>query len=266
MLSERVLRNGKPVATGVVALVLNWNGFEDTIECLDSIMNSELGPAHIVVLDNGSIDDSTRRLHDWAALHLHDFTSFASPAAAFASETPSTQLVFVECGRNLGYAGGNNIGIRYATERAGAEFVWILNNDVVVDHRALDRALNLADHDPQIGMVGAKLLRYDEPETIQALGGGYIIPVICHDTQLGAGKHSETSGDVPIRLDHLIGASLLVRVAAILDVGPIDESYFLYREETEWCIRMVRRGWKLYCSPTSLVWHKQARSIGFFAI
>src|SRR5579863_7944862 len=132
VLSERRLRNGKPVATGVVALVLNWNGFEDTVECIESILSSELGPAHIVVLDNGSIDGSTRRLHDWAASHAHDFSSFASPAAAFAAETPSTQLVFVECGRNLGYAGGNNVGIRYATECTGAEFVWILNNDVVV--------------------------------------------------------------------------------------------------------------------------------------
>jgi hypothetical protein len=148
-------------------------------------------------------------------------------------------------------------------ERTGAEFVWILNNDVVVDHRALERALNVAEADPRIAIVGAKLLRYDEPETIQALGGGYIVPVLCHDTQLGSGKHSHTSGDEPIRVDHMIGASMLVRLGAVRDVGMIDESYFLYREETDWCIRMVRSGWKLFCAPTSLVWHKQARSVGF---
>ena len=263
MLTEGKLRVEKPVATGVVALVLNWNGFEDTVECIESILRSDLAPAHIVVLDNGSIDGSTQRLQDWAAAQSLEYDSFSSPAAARASDRPSTQLVFIECGRNLGYAGGNNVGIHYAIKRTGAEFVWILNNDVVVDHRALERALHVAQSDSRIGIVGAKLLRYDEPETIQALGGGYIVPIFCHDTQLGSGKHSETSGETPIRVDHLIGASLLVRAAAVRDVGYIDESYFLYREETDWCIRMVRHGWKLFCSPTSLVWHKQARSIGF---
>jgi GT2 family glycosyltransferase len=263
VLTEGKLRVQKPVATGVVALVLNWNGFEDTVECIESILRSDLAPGHVVVLDNGSIDGSTQRLEAWAAAQTLDYVSFASPAEARASDPPSEQLVFIECGRNLGYAGGNNIGIRYAIELTGAEFIWILNNDVVVDHRALRRAVDLAQSDPDIGIVGAKLLRYDEPETIQALGGGYIVPVFCHDTQLGSGRHSETAGDKPIRVDHLIGASLLVRVAAVRDVGLIDESYFLYREETDWCIRMVRRGWKLFCSPNSLVWHKQARSIGF---
>jgi hypothetical protein len=257
------LRIEKRVATGVVALVLNWNGFEDTVECIESILRSDPTPAHIVVLDNGSIDGSVQRLRDWAASQALDYAWFPSPSLAYVSPAPTTPLVFIECRHNLGYAGGNNVGLRYAVERAGAEFVWILNNDVVVDHRALERALQVAQSDPRIGMVGAKLLRYDEPETIQALGGGFIVPILCHDTQLGSGKHSETSGDAPIPVDHLIGASLLVRVEAIADVGTIDESYFLYREETDWCIRMVRRGWKLFCSPTSLVWHKQARSIGF---
>ena len=262
MLSERSLRVEKPVATGVVALVLNWNGFEDTVECIESILRSDLAPAHIVVLDNGSIDGSTQRLHDWATAQSLEYASYPSPTVAYVSDPPTTQLVFIQCGRNLGYAGGNNVGIRYAIER-GAEFVWILINVVVVDLRALERALGVAESDPQTAIVGAKLLRYDEPETIQALGGGYIVPVLCHDTQLGSGKHSHTSGDAPIRVDHMIGASMLVRLAAVRDVGMIDESYFLYREETDWCIRMVRRGWKLFCSPTSLVWHKQARSVGF---
>ena len=263
MLSERSLRVRKPVATGVVALVLNWNGFEDTVECVESILRSDLAPAHIVVLDNGSIDGSMQRMRDWAVAQSLEYASYPSPTAANISDRPSAQLVFIDCGSNRGYAGGNNVGIRYAMECTGAEFVWILNNDVVVDHRALERALNVAEADPSIAIVGAKLLRYDEPETIQALGGGYIVPVLCHDTQLGSGKQSHTSGDTPIEVDHLIGASMLVRLAAVRDVGTIDETYFLYREETDWCIRMVRSGWKLFCCPTSLVWHKQARSIGF---
>jgi hypothetical protein len=263
VLSEISLQAGKPVASGVVALVLNWNGFEDTIECIESLLRSELAPKHVVVLDNGSVDGSTPRLQEWATARSLAYVAFSSPTAANVSDAPETQFVFIDNGRNLGYAGGNNVGIKYAIERAGADFVWILNNDAVVEPRALERALHVMQSNTRIGMVGAKLLRYDDPETIQALGGGYILPILCHDTQLGAGQNSESAPQAPIRVDHLVGASLLVRSEAVLDVGPIDETYFLYREETDWCIRMRRRGWKLYCSTTSIVWHKQARAIGF---
>jgi GT2 family glycosyltransferase len=247
----------------IVAVVLNWNGFDDTKECLESLLCSDLAPAHIVVIDNGSIDGSPQRLKEWAAEQAIDYTAFFSPAAALVSASPTTRFIFIETGKNLGYAGANNVGMNYAIDRAGAEFVWVLNNDLTVDPRALERALRIAQGDPKIGMVGAQILSYDDPETIQAMGGGYIRPILCHDTQLHAGQKAQTSLDEPIDLHHLIGASLLVRAEAALDVGPIDESYFLYREETDWCLRMSRKGWRLCCSPSSIVWHKQARSVGF---
>lgn len=249
-------------AATVTAVVLNWNAWTDTIACVESLLASERAPDFIVVCDNGSLDDSVAQLSHW--MHgLGRYDSYASADEALADRRSPAPLALVAIGENGGYAAGNNVGMRFALERTRADFVWILNSDIVVAPSALAQMLDLAVSDPSIGIVGAKLLRFDQPDTIQALGGGHIIPVLCHDTQLGGGQKSDTSGAAPIELDHVIGASLLVRNSAVRDVGPIDESYFLYREETDWCIRMRRNGWRLCCSPQAEVWHRQSHSIGF---
>ncbi len=246
----------------VVAVILNWNAWPDTIACLESLLDSGLVPRRIVICDNGSADDSIARIKAWGR-GRDDFASFGSPEEALHGDETSASIVLLELPYNGGYAYGNNIGMRYAVERAGAEFVWILNNDTVVERDALARMLEVADGHPRVGIVGAQLLRHDAPDLVQAMGGGYIIPVLCHDTQLGGGTRTTPERRAPIPLDHLVGASLLVRAEAIRDVGYIDETYFLYREETDWCIRMRRAGWQLYCCPNAIVWHKQSHSIGF---
>lgn len=250
------------VAARVTAVILNWNAWPDTLACLESLLASRLVPHRIVICDNGSADDSVTRIKAWGR-GRDDFASFDTPEEALDAAGTAAPIVLVELPHNGGYAYGNNIGIRYALDGTGAEFVWILNNDTVVDPDALERMLTMADGHPDVGIVGAQLLRHDEPDTIQAMGGGYIIPVLCHDTQLGGGTKAWSARRDPIPLDHIVGASLLVRGSAVHDIGYIDESYFLYREETDWCIRMRRAGWKLYCCPDAIVWHKQSHSIGF---
>jgi GT2 family glycosyltransferase len=249
------------ISSRVVAVVLNWNAWPDTIECVESLLASKHVPRQIVICDNGSRDDSIARLKQWGATQK-GFVSIAGDAA-LSDPAPDAPLVLVELPYNGGYAYGNNIGLRYAIDVAGAEFVWILNNDTVVERDALERMLAVADSNARVGIVGSKLLRHDIPDTIQAMGGGYIIPVLCHDTQLGGGSKASKADSEAIPLDHLVGASLLIRAEAVREVGLIDESYFLYREETDWCIRMRRAGWKLYCCPGAIVWHKQSHSIGF---
>ncbi len=246
----------------VVAVVLNWNAWSDTIACVESLLASTHVPHQIVICDNGSSDDSIARLRRWGADHK-GFVTFRNPEEALEGVHAHAPLVLIQLPTNGGYAYGNNIGIRYAVDRSNAEYVWILNNDTVADAAALERMLEVADGDASIGIVGSKLLRFDAPDTIQAMGGGHIIPVLCHDTQLHSGEKAADVGDKTIPLDHIVGASLLVRAEAICGVGLIDESYFLYREETDWCIRMRRAGWKLYCCSKATVWHKQSHSIGF---
>ncbi|HEY1977127.1 MAG TPA: glycosyltransferase family 2 protein [Candidatus Baltobacteraceae bacterium] len=252
--------------TGVVnvaAVVLNWNGWRDTIECLEGLLASTSRPSHIVVCDNGSVDGSLGFLKQWAADNGIGYESFDSSSQALASPYHGANLIFIANGENRGFAAGNNVGLRYVLERTRAEYCWILNNDAVVSPDALQSMLEIAQDDPKAGMVGCTLVNYDEPNVVQAIGGGYILPIVCHDTQLGRGKRRRHRATRRIELDHLIGACLLVRSQAIRDVGLMDESYFLYREETDWCIRMRRHGWRLFCRPDAVVRHKQARSIGF---
>lgn len=230
--------------------------------CVESLLNSARVPDHIVICDNGSIDGSVEMLAAWLRAR-ENARVFSSAAQALASRESAPAIAFIPVGENRGYAGGNNIGIRYAMAQLGADFIWILNSDTRVEPNALARMLAVAQTNAEIAIVGAKLLRFDKPRTIQALGGGRILPVVCHDTQLGSGRDADAFDDAPIELDHLVGASLLVRVDAIRRVGLIDESYFLYREETDWCIRMRRDGWHLFCAPSAIVWHKQSHSIGF---
>lgn len=251
------------MASSVIAVVVNWNGWRDTIDCLESILQSDVAPEQTIVCDNGSTDGSLGHVRAWLSERGISFAAYSTATQLFHPGDPSVPIALVEIGTNLGYAGANNIGIAYALDVCDARYVWILNNDVVVERGALRAMLDLAQSDERIGLVGPKLLNVEAPQTIQAMGGGYIIPVICHDTQLGAGRPADSFAQTPIELDHLIGACLLARAAAIRSVGPIDESYFLYREETDWCIRMGRKGWKLYCCPAAVVLHKQSRSAGF---
>jgi GT2 family glycosyltransferase len=273
-------------APKVVSVVLNWNGWLDTIECLESLLRSDYADHQIVICDNGSQDHSIERLTEWAdgLLRVKNdmvesngrtwsyepapkpirYVLYDSPKQAF--DVPAINdvpLIFIRVGKNLGYAGGNNVGIRYAIEALHAQYVWILNNDTVVDRHAITHFARAFELRPDAAVLGSRLMRYDAPETIQALGGGTLDPRLARDTQHGRGRRSHEKLNEPLDLEHVIGASMFIRRDAIEDVGLLDESYFLYREETDWCLEMRKNGWNLMYCPESVVWHKEGHSVGF---
>jgi GT2 family glycosyltransferase len=268
----------------VIAIVLNWNGWLDTVECIESLLRSDAPPTQIVICDNGSVDGSVDRLREWAegvliadlqvqaANGRWSYSPVSKPlsytiisqseAASTSSAHYGTDLLIITLPENLGYAGGNNVGMRYALDRASADFVWLLNNDTVVDRYALGRMLALAAISPRLGIVGAKLLQYARPDRLQAYGGGHFTPAFAFDTQIGSGRKDSAGGAESHELGHVIGASMLVRAPAIHDVGGFDETYFLYREETDWSVRMRQNNWRLICCSGAIVWHKQGTSLG----
>lgn len=269
----------------VVAAILNWNGWLDTIECVESVLRSTLPPAQILICDNGSTDGSIERLREWAdGTLLPDLggeggtsrwsyrpapkpLSYALVTSADATNDSGipyeTQIVIIAIEENLGYAGGNNIAIEYALRRFRADYVWLLNNDTVVDSLALERMVELGQREQRAGLIGAKLLQYAKPDILQAMGGGRFVPAFGHDTQLGSGTRTADSRKRSFDLDHVVGACMLARAVSVLEVGSLDETYFLYREETDWAVRMRRQNWRLLCCSDAVVWHKQGRSIGF---
>lgn len=214
----------------VWVIVLNWNGWRDTLACARSLRESKYQRAHVVVVDNGSTDDSTTQLRR-AMPDLH----------------------LIETGANLGFAAGNNVGLREAL-RQGAAMVWLLNNDTTVDPDALAELVRTMLRDPHAGAVQSVLYRMDEPTTVQAAGGR---------VNLWTGMHRHvvrvSPGAAP---DYGVGASLLLRREALDRTGLLDEGFFLTWEDTDLGLRMRRAGWTVALAERSKVWHKVSASTG----
>ena len=215
----------------VSCVVLNWNGAEDTIRCLDALGHSSYPFLTVVVVDNGSTNDSVARIR---AAH------------------PEIRLL--EARRNLGFAGGNNLGIRYALARQ-ADYLWLLNNDTDPDSNALTALVEKARTDQRIGAVASVCYYADDPSTVQAWAGARI------NLWIGYGKISTVPR--PDRWFHSVyGASMLVSANALRDAGLLDEGFFHYWEESEFSLRLLKRGWRLAAAPESRVLHKVAGSTG----
>jgi GT2 family glycosyltransferase len=218
----------------VVVVVLNWNNISDTLECLDSLACSDYKDLRTWVVDNGSSQDPTSILQT------------RHPSARILRNT-----------ENLGYGGGNNVGLREAIA-SRATYVLLLNNDATVAPDTVSRLVAAADADQQIGMATPVVFYHDRPTEVY-WDGGFI------DWDSGETWHDShrfaAEGNVRPS-EWLDGCSLLVRTAALRDVGLLDERYFLYFEDAEWSIRSGRRGWKNVVVLDARVWHKVSRSTG----
>lgn len=210
----------------VACIVLNWNGYEDTLACLDGLSRVCYADLTPVVVDNGSTDDSVVRIR---------------------SSYPRTSLI--QCGGNLGFAAGNNVGIRHAIA-AGFDYVWLLNNDTIPDPNSLQELITKAESDRSLGAVGSVLYYADQPEIVQAWGGGRVWTLFGYAEHAVAAKPDDW-------FDYLTAASLLVRVEAFQDAGLLDEGFFLYWEDTEFGYRLRRHNWKLGVASKSKVLHKE---------
>jgi GT2 family glycosyltransferase len=219
---KRVQLNSNPQ---VWCIVLNWNGRQDTIECLEVLKKCTYPHLTVIVVDNGSTDDSVVKIR---AAH------------------PDTLLL--ESGKNLGFAGGNNVGIRYALAH-GAEYLWLLNNDTKPAPDALCALVAKARTDRRIGAVASICYYADDPLTVEAWAGARV------NLWIGYGRNS-TSPRSDDWFHSLNGTSLLVARAALEDVGLLDEGFFLYWEDTEFCLRLRKKGWLIAAGPDSRVLHK----------
>lgn len=232
----------------VYVIVLNWNGSADTIGCLESIAALKGGLPTVVVCDNASTDDS------WLKLQ------------SYVKAQRSLEIQLVQTGANLGFAGGNNVGLRLALEDPEMEFVWVLNNDTEVAPEALSALLGYMIEHPQVGICGSTLLYADEPGLIQAVGGRYNAWLGTSKHVLGHQKYNRTMCESidPVSFDYVVGASMFVRRTVVERIGLLSEDYFLYCEEIDWATRMKRKlpDMKLGYAPASLVYHKEGASTG----
>jgi GT2 family glycosyltransferase len=213
----------------VYTVLVNWNGWPDTDHCLRSLRNLNYPNNHVVVIDNASTDDSVLQIR---------------------KSQPEVRIV--ESHRNGGFGAGCNIGISLALEER-ANYIWLLNNDAQAAPDALAAMIQVAEADPRMGAIGSVIYDLDR-DTIQTWGGGRI-------TWWGASKHfiSPRAAD---RLDYISGASLLLRAAAVREIGLFDEDFFMYWEDTDLCFRLRKDGWKLAVAENAKISHKMCGSTG----
>lgn len=214
----------------VVSVILNTNRRDDTLECLESLFRSRYTNHQVVVLDNQSTDGS---------------------AAAIGEKYPQARVVALQ--ENLGYAGNNNVGIQIALDM-GADWVFVLNEDTLLDPECLPCLLEAGESDPKIGIVGPMVYHFDEPQYIQS-GGGRLGP---HWESLHIAKDELDRGQLKQNHDvqWISGCAILARRAAIEQAGMIDAAFFYFWEETEWCLRTGKAGWRIVHVPGAKLWHK----------
>jgi GT2 family glycosyltransferase len=227
-----VKRDGDPNSTPrVTCIVLNWNGWQDTINCVAALKRSTYADLTILIVDNGSTNDSIVRIRD-----------------------VYPEILLIESGKNRGFAGGNNLGIRYALTR-GADYIWLLNNDTQPDANALTALVSKALSDRRIGAVASICYYADDPSRVEAWGGARV------NLWLGYGRNSTTQRPDDW-FDSLNGTSMLVSRLAMQHAGLLDEGFFLYWEDTEFCLRLRKNGWRIAAAPDSRVLHKVNASTG----
>ena len=218
----------------VYIIILNWNGKEDTIECLESLKHITYSNYEILLVDNGSTDGSVECLRE-----------------------RYPRLEIIETGVNLGFAEGNNVGMRRAMNE-GAEYVLLLNNDTVVDSEFLGELVKVAESDPKIGFAGPKVYYYDydgRKDVLNFAGGklnmwkglSYHIGV----NEIDNGQYNEIK-----KVDYAEGSCLFVSKEVINKIGLLDPIYFTYWEENDWCVRGKNAGYRSFFVPKAKIWHK----------
>ena len=218
-----------------VIIILNWNGWEDTVACIESCRNLNYADFRIVVVDNGSSDGSVKHLRE---------------------RFPGLDMV--QTGQNLGFAGGNNAGIRFALE-LGAEYIWLLNNDTIVDANALTAMIDALEQHGDVSIGVSKIYYFDKPEIIWFAGGTWT-PAQYYAIHRGLDEEDTGQYSSPVESDFATGCSLLFKVGLIAEIGYLREDYFLYWEDLDWSIAARARGGKILYIPESEVWHKVSRS------
>ncbi len=247
----------------ICIIVLNWNGWRHTLSCLDSLHTLLNTPSiRLIVCDNGSDDDSWRHLSVWLEQHL-DAEQYAIYAHSPPETLIPTTVTLLQTGKNLGFAGGMNVGLRHALGYFDCDYVWLLNNDLEVDAQALLALQACSQAQPQWGMIGSTIMETDNRQTVQCAGGCRYYPWLTVFRNRGQGLTLPQALALPeCRLDYAQGAALWLKVEAIKNVGVLNEEYFLFYEELDYAQRLRRAGYEIGWCRHSRVYHQGSATIG----
>lgn len=268
-------------ANNRVAIVLvNWNGWCECIECIDSLLAQRHTNFHVFVVDNDSRDASVENIVSWCAAPVPKSSWRRHPGVSRLTDEPHVDCVLhrvaeradgglpppadgcritlIRSGGNLGFAGGCNVGIN-AGGLQNFDYFWFLNPDTVVDRDALAELISRAEKSPSIGIVGSTVRYYDDPDVVQAMGGARLNRLNGTTAHVGQGMRladvPDDGASVESEMAYVMGASMLVTSEFIQEIGLMEEDYFLYYEEIDWALRGSGK-FTLGFAPRSHVFHK----------
>ena len=228
------LKKPEELKPKVAILVLNWNGKQDTLECFESLKKLSYPNTEVILIDNGSSDDSVK---------------------SFQALFP--EFTYIETHKNLGFAGGNNVGIQKALT-TDAEFIFLLNNDTIVEPNLIEHFLEAQMTQPKAGILGAKILLYDEPDRIDHLGGFW------NANRAEFESNAQNQKDHPNfsmqQVDYVCGCALFAKKQVFQTIGLLEAKFFLLWEEADFCFRAKRAGFEIWTAPKAKIWHKVSAS------
>lgn len=223
----------------VFIIILNYNTINDTLECIKSLKNIHYSNYEIVVVDNSEAIDCYNSL-----------------------KLKFSEYKIIRADQNLGYANGNNIGIKYALDN-GADYICVLNNDVVVEEDFLSKIVKVLNANKCVGIAGPCICEYKDKSKVQCAGANISLYTGL-TKRIGMGVTYDNSNKGNSTVDFLGGACFVCKREVFEKIGLIPENYFLFFEETEFCIRAQKNGYKLLCVYESKVYHKGSATISKF--
>jgi len=263
----------------VVIIVLNWNGWENSIECLESVYKIDYPNYDLILVDNASNDDSIEKIRGYCGGKIKvesnyvEYTDQNKPITvkeidyngimqieleANNGSNHEKSLLFIKNDKNYGFAEGNNIAVRFAMEKINPEYLLLLNNDTVVDTKFLNELINVATKSEKIGFIGPKIYYYtpDEISNIVNFAGGYLNKNTFQPHPQGGDQLDKGQFETEKKVDYVEGSCLLVKNDLINEIGLLDPEYFTYWEEMDWCIRGQKAGYDSLYAPKAVIWHK----------
>lgn len=229
-------KNNMATNFNTAVVILNWNNATDTLECLNSLLESSVNFYSCIICDNGSSDNSIEKIECWLKENTTDHLIIDNSDSY--KKTELNEFVLLRNDSNLGYAGGNNTGISLSLMDPNVNFVWVLNNDTIIKNDPLTPILNCFEDEPKLGLCGSILL--DTSGLIQAAAGKYD-PVFATSKRFlaGVGLTEFKNNDLLVENSLFpVGASLVFSRDVLVKIGLFDESYFLYFEELDYIKRM----------------------------
>lgn len=220
----------------VSIITINYNGAHDTCELIDSLKKHENYPHEIIVVDNGSVD----------------------PKGYISIKENYPDIKVIRSDKNLGFAGGNNLGIKHAT----GDYLFFLNNDTMITSPTLAYLVDRLESSPEIGCVSPKIACWPKLQIIQYAGFTPMSYITLRNECIGYKQFDRGQFDEAHETSFAHGAAMMIRTKDIQKYGLMPEFYFLYYEELDWCEQIHKAGFSIWYEPKSTIYHKESVSVG----